>query len=84
MAPPICTDVNIKAIAAILIALIRSFIGAPSLVFNDASSPDARIGAWIEVVGREHRPPDRADWPKTDGFNELECEGFQGTFVERS
>jgi hypothetical protein len=34
MAPPICTDVNIKAIATILIALIRSFIGTPFLVFQ--------------------------------------------------
>jgi hypothetical protein len=34
VAPPIRTDANIKAIAAMLIALIRSFIGAPFLVFN--------------------------------------------------
>jgi hypothetical protein len=34
MALPICTDVNIKPIEAMLIALIRSFIGAPFLVFN--------------------------------------------------
>jgi hypothetical protein len=34
LALPICTGVNIKAIAAMLIALIRSFIGAPFLVFN--------------------------------------------------
>lgn len=56
-APPICRDVNINAIAAMLmIALIRSFISAPFLFFNDALRPDARIGAWIEVVGREHPP----------------------------
>jgi hypothetical protein len=34
MAPPICTDANIKAIATMLIALIRSFIGTPFLVFQ--------------------------------------------------
>ena len=34
VAPPIGTDANINAIAMMLIALIRSFISAPFLVFK--------------------------------------------------